>query len=200
MEVLETSRSPQTTIRGPKRLVRALRAPAWTELVLCFWLGLILSAAPVAEGPAPFGIAMLSAMEFGIGSVLCLLGSLLGYFAGFGLQAGAQMAGGCCLVFMANYFLRSNRLRRGKGLSVLMAAAAYGVTRGALYLLTGGISVLILVRLGFYLLLCAACAYLFDDVMDLREPRTLSAELSFPLVSHDIRWQNPLCCHFAGSQ
>ena len=177
MDVLEAAHSPQTTVRGPARLVRALRAPAWAELILCFWLGMLLSAAPVAEGPAPFGVAMLSAMEFGSGSALCLLGCLLGYFAGFGLQAGAQMAGGCCLVFTANYFLRGHRLRREKWLPVLMASAAFGVTRGALYLLTGGFSVLILVRMCFYLLLCAVSAYLFADVMDLREPRTLSAEL-----------------------
>ena len=70
MDVMEQTRAAEATIRGPARLVRALRAPAWAELALCFWLGLVLSAAPVAAGPAPIGVAMLSVMDFGPGSVL----------------------------------------------------------------------------------------------------------------------------------
>lgn len=177
MDVIEQTRAAEATIRGPARLVRALRAPAWAELALCFWLGLVLSAAPVAAGPAPFGVAMLSVMDFGPGSVLCLMGCLLGYFAGFGLQVGAQMAGGCCLVFMANCFLRGRLARNTSWFPVLAAVTAFGITRVSLYLMTGGLSVLILVRMGFYLLLCAASSLLFGDVMGSSEPRTLSAEI-----------------------
>lgn len=177
MEVREAVQSTEPTVQGTARLVRALRAPEWTELVLCFWIGLVVSAAPIAGGPAPFGVSMLSAMRFGAGSMLCLLGSVLGYFAGFGFQAGAQMSGGCLLVAAANYFFRRYLNRKNKWIPVLLAVTAFGVTRVSLYLLTGGVSVLLLVRMGFFLLLCAASAYLFGDVMDLEDPRTLSAEL-----------------------
>ena len=177
MEIRESVRLQEQAERNINRLLKAIRAPTWAEYLVCFGLGLVLSAASVAGSPAPFGIAMLATLGFGTGGFLFFVGAAVAYYAGFGFLAGTQMVGGCMLVFIASYFLRQSKLTFSRLYPVMAATAAYGITRVALYWMTGGISVLLLVRVGFFLLLCAFSAMLFEDVISLREPRTLTAEV-----------------------
>ncbi len=177
METMEREGLGSNTLRGPARWIRAANAPRWTEYILCFLLGLILSAAPIADGPAPFGIAMLATLGSGIGGCFCMLGNLIGYYAGFGLQAGTQMACGCIMVFLVSWFMREKWLQRLRWYPAISASIAFGITRVSLYWMYGGFSALILVRMGFLILLCAAAAFSYSDVADLREPRTLNAEI-----------------------
>ncbi len=177
MAVQEAIRPAQEELRGTARWMRMLHAPHWAELLLCFVMGLVLSAARVANAPAPFGTAMLTALGCGAAGFLCLLGCTLGYFAAFGFLAGVQMSCGCVLVYLITYFLRESWLMRSRWFPTLLSTTAYGLTRLSLYLLTGGISVPMLVRTGFYLLLCASATLCDLDVMDVREVHTPTAEI-----------------------
>ena len=177
MEILESVRASEQTERSIRRLTKAIHAPAWAEYLICFGLGLVLSAAPIAGSPAPFGIAMLAVLGFDTGVFLFFVGAAVGYYAGFGFIAGTQMIGGCMLVLLLSYFLRGNKIIRSRAYSILCATTAYGVTRAALYWMTGGISATLLIRVGFFLLLCASSAYLYHDAIELREPRTVNAEI-----------------------
>ena len=177
MEILESVRTSEQTERCISRLARAIRAPAWAEYLVYFGLGLVLSAAPIAGSPAPFGIAMLAVLGFDAGVFLFFTGTAVGYYAGFGFLAGTQMIGGCMLVLVLSYFLRSSKMVRSRLYQIICAAAAYGVTRAALYCMTGGVSVYLLIRVGFFLLLCAFSAFLYGDAMELTEPRTMAADI-----------------------
>ena len=177
MEILESVRTSEQTERCISRLARAIRAPAWAEYLVYFGLGLVLSAAPIAGSPAPFGIAMLAVLGFDAGVFLFFTGAVVGYYAGFGFLAGTQMIGGCMLVLVLSYFLRSSKMVRSRLYQIICAAAAYGVTRAALYCMTGGVSVYLLIRVGFFLLLCAFSAFLYGDAMELTEPRTMAADI-----------------------
>lgn len=177
LAVQEAIRPEQEQLRATARWMRMLHAPHWAELAMCFGLGLILSAARVANAPAPFGTAILTALGYGAGGFLCLLGCMVGYFAGFGFLAGTQMSCGCVLVFIVSYFLRENTLYRTRWFPALLACTAYGLTRLSLYLMTGGISVPLVVRMGFYLLLCAAAVVCDLDVLDQRDVHTPTAEI-----------------------
>ena len=177
MEIREAVHPEQEVLRGPARWIQAAQAPAWAEYALCFSLGLVLSAAPVANGPAPFGVAILATLGYGVGGFLCLIGDLLGYYAGFGIEAGTEMACGCAMVFAVSYFLRDRWMVKLRWYPAAISVLAYGLTRVSLYWVTGGISPLILVRMGFYIVVCGASAFCFGDVMDLAEPRTLNAEI-----------------------
>lgn len=133
METMEREGLGSNALRGPARWIRAANAPHWTEYILCFLLGLILSAAPIADGPAPFGIAMLATLGSGIGGCFCMLGNLIGYYAGFGLQAGTQMACGCIMVFLVSWFMREKWLQRLRWYPAISASIAFGITRVSLY-------------------------------------------------------------------
>ena len=177
MEIRESVRPADTALRGISRLTRAICAPAWADYLICMILGLVLSAAPVGGSPAPFGIAMLAALGFEAGVFLFFVGAAVGYYAGFGFTAGTQMIGACTLVLLLSYFLRESKLLRSRSYPVICATLAYGVTRAALYWVSGGISAVVLIRVGFFLLLCASSAFLYSDVIELAEPRTMTAEL-----------------------
>ena len=72
MQIRESVRASEQTERCISRLTRAIRAPVWAEYLIDFGLGLVLSAAPVAGSPAPFGIAMLAVLGFDeIGRASC---------------------------------------------------------------------------------------------------------------------------------
>ena len=146
-------------------------------MLVSFALGLILSTAHIADSPAPFGLAFLAAMGYGSGGALCLVGCALGYFAAFGVASGTQLAAGCCLTFLTAYFLRSRPFVQTRWYPPLVSAAAYIPTRLVLYLLTGGVSLLLISRMALFLILCAGAAYGFDDLLRAQEPRTANAEI-----------------------
>lgn len=177
MEIRESIRPPELNTHSISRLMKAIRAPVWVESLLCFGMGLILSAAPIAGSPAPFGIAMLAVLGIGADGFLFFLGASIGYYAGFGFLAGTQMIGGCMLVLILSYFLRESSFTRYRLYPAVNATTAYGATRVALYWISGGVSVLLLVRVFFFLLLCFISSFLFREAMDLTEPRTMSAEI-----------------------
>lgn len=149
----------------------------WVGMLVSFALGLILSTAHIAGSPAPFGLAFLAAMGYGSGGALCLVGCALGYFAAFGVASGTQLAAGCCLTFLTAYFLRSRPFVQTRWYPPLVSAAAYIPTRLVLYLLTGGVSLLLISRMALFLILCAGAAYGFDDLLRAQEPRTANAEI-----------------------
>ena len=177
MEIRESVRPPEQAARSINRLMRAIRAPAWAEYLLYFGLGLLLSAAPIAGSPAPFGIAMLAVLGFDAGGFLYFVGAAVGYYAGFGFIAGTQMIGACMIVFVVSCFLRDNRLTRSRLYPIISSTVSYGLTRVVLYLISGGISALLFIRVSFFLLLCASSAYFYRDAMGLTEPKTMTAEL-----------------------
>ena len=177
MEIRESVRSAELKTKSLERLMKAIRAPSWAEYLFCFCLGLILSAAPIAGSPAPFGLAMLAVIGFGICGFLFFTGAAVGYYAGFGFIAGTQMVGGCMLVFVLSCFLRESNLVQSRIYPAVSATIAYGATRVALYWMTGGVSFLLLVRVGVFLALCAVSAFLYSDIMELEEPRTMAAEI-----------------------
>ena len=137
MEIRESVRSSETKTQSLERLMKAIRAPSWAEYLFCFALGLILSAAPIAGSPAPFGLAMLAVIGFGICGFLFFTGAAVGYYAGFGFIAGTQMVGGCMLVFVLSCFLRESNLVQSRIYPAVSATIAYGATRVALYWMTG---------------------------------------------------------------
>ena len=177
MEIRESVRPTEKSAQSISRLIKAIHAPAWAEYLVCFGLGLLLSAAPIAGSPAPFAVAMLAVLGFGTGGFLFFAGAAVGYYAGFGFIAGTQMTGGCMITFLASFFLRSCRMQRARLYPVVSAVSAYGITRVALYWIAGGFSAVLLIRVCFFLLLCAASAFLYEDAMELAEPRTMSAEI-----------------------
>ena len=177
MEIRESVRPTEKSAQSISRLIKAIHAPAWAEYLICFGLGLLLSAAPIAGSPAPFAIAMLAVLGFGTGGFLFFAGAAVGYYAGFGFIAGTQLTGGCMITFLASFFLRSCRMQRSRLYPVFSAVSAYGITRVALYWISGGLSAVLLIRVCFFLLLCAASAFLYEDAMELAEPRTMSAEI-----------------------
>lgn len=177
MEIRESVRPTEKPAQSISRLIKAIHAPAWAEYLICFGLGLLLSAAPIAGSPAPFAVAMLAVLGFGTGGFLFFAGAAVGYYTGFGFIAGTQLTGGCMLTFLASFFLRSCHLKRARLYPVVSAVSAYGITRVALYLISGGLSAVLLIRVCFFLLLCAASAFLYEDAMELAEPRTMSAEI-----------------------
>lgn len=162
---------------SPIRLLPASENAKWVGMLVSFALGLILSTAHIAGSPAPFGLAFLAAMGYGSGGALCLVGCALGYFAAFGVATGTQLAAGCCLTFLTAYFLRSHPFVQTRWYPPAVSAAAYILTRLVLYLLTGGLSLLLVSRMALFLLLCAASAYGFDDLLRAQEPRTVNAEI-----------------------
>ena len=177
MEIRESVRLSEHKTQSLERLMKAARAPAWAEYLCCFGLGLILSAAPIAGSPAPFGIAMLAVIGFGICGFLFFAGAAVGYYAGFGFAAGTQMVGGCMLVFVMSCFLRERNLVHWRMYPAIGATVAYGATRIALYWLTGGVSFLLLVRIFVFLMLCGVSSLLYSDIMQLAEPRTVASEI-----------------------
>ena len=177
MEIRESVRPKIRETRNINRLLKAIRAPDWTEYAICFSLGLILSAAPISGSPSPFAIAMLSVIGFGTGGFLLLVGASLGYYAGFGFLAGTQMVGACTLVFVLSGFMRRISFSVSRFCPAVLSTVAYGITRAVLYWISGGITVLLLLRIGFFLMLCASSAFLYDDLLELAEPRTMYAEI-----------------------
>lgn len=162
---------------SPIGLLPASENAKWVGMLVSFALGLILSTAHIAGSPAPFGLAFLAAMGYGSGGALCLTGCALGYFAAFGVATGTQLAAGCCLIFLTAYFLRSHPFVQTRWYPSAVSAAAYILTRLVLCLLTGGLSLLLVSRMVLFLLLCAASAYGFDDLLRAQEPRTVNAEI-----------------------
>ena len=162
---------------SPMGLLPASDNAKWVGMLVSFALGLILSTAHIAGSPAPFGLAFLAAMGYGSGGALCLVGCALGYFAAFGVASGTQLAAGCCLIFLTAYFLRSRPFVQTRWYPPLVSAAAYIPTRLVLYLLTGGVSLLLISRMALFLILCAGAAYGFDDLLRAQEPRTANAEI-----------------------
>lgn len=162
---------------SPIGLLPASENAKWVGMLVSFALGLILSTAHIAGSPAPFGLAFLAAMGYGSGGALCLVGCALGYFAAFGVATGTQLAAGCCLTFLTAYFLRSHPFVQTRWYPPAVSAAAYILTRLVLYLLTGGLPLLLVSRMALFLLLCAASAYGFDDLLRAQEPRTVNAEI-----------------------
>lgn len=165
------------TSLSPIGLLPASDNAKWVGMLVSFALGLILSTAHIAGSPAPFGLAFLAAMGYGSGGALCLVGCALGYFAAFGVASGTQLAAGCCLTFLTAYFLRSRPFVQTRWYPPLVSAAAYIPTRLVLYLLTGGVSLLLISRMALFLILCAGAAYGFDDLLRAQEPRTANAEI-----------------------
>lgn len=162
---------------SPMGLLPASDNAKWVGMLVSFALGLILSTAHIADAPAPFGLAFLAAMGYGSGGALCLVGCALGYFAAFGVASGTQLAAGCCLTFLTAYFLRSRPFVQTRWYPPLVSAAAYIPTSLVLYLLTGGVSLLLISRMALFLILCAGAAYGFDDLLRAQEPRTANAEI-----------------------
>lgn len=152
-------------------------APHWVGLLLSFALGMIISTVHIGETPAPFGLALLTAVGYGAGGALCLAGNMLGYFAAFGITAGTQMSAGCLLVFTASYFLRNHWIVHAKWYPPALATCAYTLTRLVIYALTGGVTLYVVSRLALYFLLCASAAFAFGDVFDLEDPHTANAEI-----------------------
>ena len=157
------------TSLSPIGLLPASDNAKWVGMLVSFALGLILSTAHIAGSPAPFGLAFLAAMGYGSGGALCLVGCALGYFAAFGVASGTQLAAGCCLTFLTAYFLRSRPFVQTRWYPPLVSAAAYIPTRLVLYLLTGGVSLLLISRMALFLILCAGAAYGFDDLLRARD-------------------------------
>lgn len=162
---------------SPMGLLPASDNAKWVGMLVSFALGLILSTAHIADSPAPFGLAFLAAMGYGSGGALCLVGCALGYFAAFGVASGTQLAAGCCLTFLTAYFLRSRPFVQTRWYPPLVSVAAYIPTRLVLYLLTGGVSLLLISRMALFLILCAGAAYGFDDLLRAQEPRTANAQI-----------------------
>ena len=154
------------------RWAQVLHASKWAELLGCFLLGLVLSAAKLGSGCGPFGIAMTATLGYGSGGLFCLLGSMTGYYAAFGFTVGTQMAAGCTLVFSACYLLRNHRSIFEKWTPAVISVSAYGLTRVAVSALTGGFSWMIVVRIVLQLGLCAGSAFVFQHALDLRETQT----------------------------
>lgn len=177
MEILESEQLEQKTLYGPARWVQAMQAPKWTEPVLCFAIGLLLSAAPFAGAPAPFGIAMVSVMRYGRDCIWCFAGNIVGYCLAFGAAAGSQMSCGCLMVIMVSFILRNSWVQKQAAFPVVISILAFGITRISLYYLTGGLSVLLLARAGVFMSICGLSAYLFADVMSASDPKTPSAEI-----------------------
>ena len=139
---------------SPIGLLPASENATWVGMLVSCALGLILSTAHIAGSPAPFGLAFLAAMGYGSGGALCLVGCALGYFAAFGVATGTQLAAGCCLTFLTAYFLRSHPFVQTRWYPPAVSAAAYILTRLVLYLLTGGLSLLLVSRMALFLLAC----------------------------------------------
>ena len=177
MEIRESVRPSESKAQSLKRLMKAARAPSWAEYLCYFCLGLILSASPVAGSPAPFAIAMLSVIGYGISGFLFFTGAAVGYYAGFGFVSGTQMIGGCMIMLVLSCFFRERSLAHSRFYPAVSATFAYGTTRIALYCMTGGISFLLLLRVCVFLMLCAVSALLYSDIMELAEPRTMAAEI-----------------------
>ena len=156
---------------------QVLHASKWTELAACFSLGLVLAAAKVSNGCAPFAAAMLATLGYGSGGLVCFLGSAIGYYAAFGFTVGTQMAAGCSLIFAACYFLRKRAWLYTGWAPVLISTVTFGLTRVAIAATSGGLTVLIALRVMFQLMLCAASAFAFQDAMDLREVRTANGAM-----------------------
>ena len=165
------------TLLSPMGLLPESDNAKWVGMLVSFSLGLILSTAHIAGSPAPFGLAFLAAMGYGSGGALCLVGCALGYFAAFGIASGTQLAAGCSLTFLTAYFLRSRSFVLTRWYPPLVSVAAYIPTRLVLYLLTGGVSLLLISRMALFLILCAGAAYGFDDLLRAQEPRTVNAEI-----------------------
>ena len=156
---------------------QVLHASKGIELSVCFGLGLLLSAARLGNSSAPFAISMLATLGYGSGGSLCLLGALVGYFAGFGFTIGTQMAAGCVLTFSACYLLRHQEWITADWAPSMISMIAFGVTRAAVAAATGGFSLLILLRLVWQLLLCGISALAYQNVLDLREIRTANGAM-----------------------
>ena len=177
MEILESDQLEQTVQHGPARWVQAIQAPQWAEMVLYFAIGLLLSAAPFANSPAPFALSMVSVTGYCSGGIWCLAGSTIGYCLAFGTNAGSQMSCGCFIVLMVSFLFRKKQIQRRLLFRVAVSMLAYGITRLSHYWLAGGISVLLLARAGVFMSVCGLTTYLFYDVMDLSEPKTPSTEI-----------------------
>ena len=156
---------------------QAMHASKWTELAVCFALGLVLSAAKLGNGCAPFGIAMLATLGYGSGGLLCFLGASVGYYASFGFTIGTQMAAAGALTFAACYFLRSRDWLYSTWAPSVISTVTFGITRVAVAATTGGVTLLIAARVIWQLLLCATSALAFQDVMDLHEVRTANGAM-----------------------
>ena len=156
---------------------QVLHASKWTELTVCFLLGLVLAAAKLGNSCAPFAAAMLATLGYGSGGLMCFLGASAGYYAAFGFTIGTQMAAGCSLIFAACYFLRRRAWLYTRWAPAVISTVTFGLTRVSIAAMTGGFSVLIILRVVFQLFLCGASAFAFQDAMDLREVRTANGAM-----------------------
>ena len=170
--VTERCEVPQSITQ---RWKQALHASGWTELTVCFLLGLVLSAAELGHSCAPFGIAMLAVLGYGTGGFVCLLGAVTGYYAAFGFTVGTQMAAGCMLTFAAAYFFREQPALYTKWGPAIISMLSYGITRLAVTAFTGGFSLLLIGRLTLQLALCGGSALAYHHALDLREIQTASS-------------------------
>lgn len=177
MDVKTAAERDETARSVSRRWAQVLHASKWTELAICFSLGLVLSAANLKHSCAPFAIAMLAALGYGSGGLMCFIGAAIGYYASFGFLVGTQMASGCALTFAACYFLRMQDWLYTKWAPALIATAAFGVTRAAIAAASGGFTLLIAARVLLQLLICTVSGFAFQDAMDLRETRTASGAM-----------------------
>ena len=160
-----------------KRWSQVLHASKWTELSICFGLGLVLSAAKIGLNCAPFGLAMLAVLGFGSGGFVCLIGAVAGYFAAFGFTIGTQMAAGCVLTFASLYFMRNSRFVFSAWTPPVVSMAAYGMTRLTVLAFTGGFSLLIAVHVLLQLMICGGSALAFQTALSLREIQTANSAI-----------------------
>ena len=173
--VLDRSR-PKESVTA--RWAQMVHASKWMELLACFMLGLVLSAASLGNNCAPFGVAMVATLGYGSSGFLCLLGAMVGYYSAFGFTVGTQMSAGCVLTFSACYFMRNHKFIFSRYAPSVLSVVAYGLTRVAVSAFTGGITWMILVRVVMQLILCGGCAFAFQNALDLQEVQTASSAIT----------------------
>ncbi len=144
----------------------------------CLLLGLLTSTAPVFSSAAPFGLGLVAAVGPGLGSLMALLGTWLGYLAVGGFSWGVKYAAAGVLVFSASYLLQDVKVA-GKAWFLPLTAAVCGLITGFLNVYDTGSGALQIVPILTEMILAGGSAYFFRIVLTDRHRETEAEEKQY---------------------
>ncbi|MEG1633154.1 MAG: SpoIIE family protein phosphatase [Oscillospiraceae bacterium] len=86
------------------------RMKEWATAGLYFLIGFLMSAARLAGGAAPFGVAAVAQAGHKLPGACALCGAIMGYLATGGVEWGVKYAAACVLVFTVGFVLQDIKL------------------------------------------------------------------------------------------
>lgn len=123
MDVKESIAAVKSMVRENAKSVPSPAAEKAARALVCFFGGLIMSAARILQSGGPFGIAAVAAAGGGVFGLSALMGAAVGYMASLGLTLGVRYLAASVLVFTVQFAFQETRLGKARAFAPAVAAA-----------------------------------------------------------------------------